>query len=50
MSLSRDRVPGNAPQRPDEVVADELAGDSEPVVGLPLHPVEQYQSETAMVG
>lgn len=50
MSLSRDRVPGNASQRPDEVAADELARGTEPVAGLPLYPDEQHQSETAMVG
>jgi hypothetical protein len=46
----RARVPGNASQRSDEAVADELAGSTEPVAGLPLHPDEQYQSEIAMVG
>lgn len=45
-----DRVPGNAAQRSDETTADKLARGTHIVAGLPLHPVEQYPSQVAMVG
>lgn len=50
LSISRDRVPGNAAQWSDEVAADQLARGTQLVTRLPLHSVEHHQSQTAMVG